>query len=86
MAHLDVAAYFYKSGTICARCLRDRIIPAWPIRRPGGATTENILDEYAKTLGFDRDRPAFSSYKFPHRMTYSELMDSDRCYVCRRKF
>ncbi|KJS57062.1 hypothetical protein VM98_03100 [Streptomyces rubellomurinus subsp. indigoferus] len=84
-AHLDIAAYYYKGGTVCSRCLRDRIIPTWPVQRSADVTTEHILDEYAKTLGLDREKPNFPSYTFPHRMPRSELMDSDRCWLGHHK-
>lgn len=83
---LDIAAYYYRGGTVCSHCLRERIVPYWTIPKPGGSTTEDILDGYAEKLGIDRDKGNFPSYDFPHRMAPSELMDSDRCYVCRRTF
>ncbi|QNA75363.1 hypothetical protein C8250_028855 [Streptomyces sp. So13.3] len=82
---LDIAGYFSAKGLICPPCLREHIIPYWPIARAGGSTTENILNEYARKLDLDREKENFSPDVFPHRLYADMRLGGDRCRTCFRK-
>ncbi|BAJ30993.1 MULTISPECIES: hypothetical protein [Kitasatospora] len=78
----DIGAYVYNEKTLCARCVRDIVVPLYRIADTR-ISTEQILNEAAAKAGIDRlKEQTFTSAEFPHVIYSTDLIPGyDYCYV-----
>ncbi|GGS25828.1 hypothetical protein Snoj_04320 [Streptomyces nojiriensis] len=83
MGATDIVAYYYGEKTVCPDCAKDLAAPYYLIDSPESFTTEQVLDEAAKTAGINRnDEDSYTSYEFPKILYAEDLVDGETCFVC----
>ncbi|MFD9486290.1 hypothetical protein ACFWBX_20365 [Streptomyces sp. NPDC059991] len=83
MGATDIIAYYYGEKTVCPDCTKDLAAPYYLIDSPESFSTEQVLDEAAKTAGINRhNEDSYTSYEFPKVLYPDDLVDGEKCFVC----